>query len=655
MDPEAARMHLDLGIVRRETISAPTVDAKGRPIREDPRAAQAILDKDEERRRRIREEAPPGEQGTDKAIKLSAWNTAKILETNGRDAGLANRYNGQGHRAQLTAKLAQHGGYDEGHDAGEARYGEERQLYLQERAAAAAAAAGNNYVVTAQSAYSARRPGQHNNGRINSTPRSLSATQANKQQLNRGRFASGSTPRAHRAPSPRAAGTVRFRGGIRVQHHFRPKVTHPKSIAPPTTPSNTSVRIAPIVKPIATPINRPQPAALVVVPTHPNGMARDLQASKSTELGPIVGPGASSLNRLQPAALAILRTLLNGAPRDQQTPDSTSSKQPSKAAPSASSTQAQAISEAKCNLAAYHAANPSEESLDYYQRHPDETQLVKRAHYKLIKDLNVLANNTDTREVAGYLDFYKNHVWMYEEVLTAKSMVEKGQIEELNARYVAQPVLSKFGEAAKAYYGVESKSAKDTAAPTPPSPEKNDVQLDGAKDLPKVGPTKPVAATTKTTPAIAAKPHVSPGPSKQIPPASNLVRGPVTTTVAPPTPVPASGGLGQLSAVFHDAAGACLGEKSWDINMAAHVAISVKNMHRNVDIYKLINDVQAFAAQLSRKAASPRSEALRLAGAELTACGRALSDASSERSRKVPGHGMWPEGYDDDLSEGEEL
>jgi len=75
MDPEAARMHLDLGIVRRETISAPTVDAKGRPIREDPRAAQAILDKDEERRRRIREEAPPGEQGTDKAIKLSAWNS----------------------------------------------------------------------------------------------------------------------------------------------------------------------------------------------------------------------------------------------------------------------------------------------------------------------------------------------------------------------------------------------------------------------------------------------------------------------------------------------------------------------------------------------------------------------------------------------------
>ncbi len=75
MDPEAARMHADLGNLRRETISAPTVDAKGRPIREDPRAAQAVFDMDEERRRRIREDAPPGEQGTDKAIKLSAWNS----------------------------------------------------------------------------------------------------------------------------------------------------------------------------------------------------------------------------------------------------------------------------------------------------------------------------------------------------------------------------------------------------------------------------------------------------------------------------------------------------------------------------------------------------------------------------------------------------
>ncbi|KAK1073906.1 hypothetical protein LTR74_001463 [Friedmanniomyces endolithicus] len=649
MDPEAARMHADLGNLRRETISAPTVDAKGRPIREDPRAAQAVFDMDEERRRRIREDAPPGEQGTDKAIKLSAWNSAKIVGTDGREAGLANRFNGQGHRAQLTAKLAQHGGYDEGREAAESRYGEERQLYLQERAAAAAATGKNNYIATAQPA---RRPGQLNNGRINSTPRSFSATQSNKQQLNRGRRASNSTPRAYRAPSPRTAGTVRFRGGQRVQHRVpvpRPKVTHPKSSAAPTTPSNTSVRIAPIVKPIATPINRPQPAASAVVPTHPNGVPPHQQASKSTEVSPAVEPSASSLNRLQPAALAILRTLLNAALCDQQAP---------KAAASAGSTQVcepDAIEQSKRHIAAYHATNPSEESLDYYQRHPEQTHLVKRAHYKLIKDLNDLAKNTDTREVAGYLDFNKSHVWMYEEVLTAKSMVEKGQIEELNARYAAQPVLAYFGDAAKFYYGDKSKSTEDTAAPSPPSPEKNNVQLAGAEDPPEMAPTSSVAATTEATPAPAGGPHVPPGSSNQVPSTSIPVRDPASTTVNPLQQVPTTGGPGHLSAVFHDVSGAYLGEKSWSTRLAAYITIDVKGLESGLNLIKLVDDVEAFARELGRTAESPISQALRRAGEELTAYGRAMSDASTEGSQRIPGHGMWPEGYDADISDGEEL
>ncbi|KAK1075158.1 hypothetical protein LTR74_000564 [Friedmanniomyces endolithicus] len=654
MDPEAARMHADLGNLRRDTISAPTVDAKGRPIREDPRAAQAVFDMDEERRRRIREDAPPGEQGTDKAIKLSAWNSAKIVETDGRDAGLANRFNGQGHRAQLAAKLAQHGGYDEGREAAESRYGEERQLYLQERAAAAAAATGNNnnYIATTQPAQPARRPGQHNNGRINSTPRSFSATQSNKQQLNRGRRASGSMPRAYRAPSPRTAGTVRFRGGLRVQHRVpvpRPKVTHSKSSAAPTTPSNTSVRIAPIVKPIATPINRPQPAALTVVPTHPKGVARDQQASKSTEVSPAVEPSASSLNRLQPAALAILRTLLNAALCDQQAP---------KAAASAGSTQVcepDAIEQTKRHIAVYHATNPSEESLDYYQRHPEQTHLVKRAHYKLIKDLNDLAKNTDTREVAGYLDFNKSHVWMYEEVLTAKSMVEKGQIEELNARCVAHPVLAHFGDAAKFYYGAKPESTEDTAGPSPPSPEKSVVQLAEAENLPELAVTDTIAAEIKATPAPAAGSHVPPGSSNQAPSTSIPVRDPATATVDPLQQVPTTGGLGQLSAVFHDASGAFLGEKSWSTRLAANVTMNIKTIQSHVNVDKLVEDVQTFAQQLGRPAESPISQALRRAGEELTAYGRAMSDASSEGSQRIPGHGMWPEGYDADLSSGEEL
>jgi len=369
-----------------------------------------------------------------------------------------------------------------------------------------------------------------------------------------------------------------------------------------------------------------------------------------------VEPSASSLNRLQPAALAILRTLLNAALCDQQAP---------KAAASAGSTQVcepDAIEQSKRHIAAYHATNPSEESLDYYQRHPEQTHLVKRAHYKLIKDLNDLAKNTDTREVARYLDFNKSHVWMYEEVLTAKSMVEKGQIEELNARYAAQPVLAYFGDAAKFYYGDKSKSTEDTAAPSPPSPEKNDVQLAGAKDPPEMAPTSSVAATTEATPAPAAGPHAPaagphapPGSSNQAPSTSIPVRDPASTTVNPLQQVPTTGGPGHLSAVFHDVSGTYLGEKSWSTRLAANITIDVKGLESGLNLIKLVDDVEAFARELGRTAESPISQALRRAGEELTAYGRAMSDASTEGSQRIPGHGMWPEGYDADISDGEEL
>jgi len=83
--------------------------------------------------------------------------------------------------------------------------------------------------------------------------------------------------------------------------------------------------------------------------------------------------------------------------------------------------------------------------------------------------------------------------------------------------------------------------------------------------------------------------------------------------------------------------------------------VNIKTIQSHVNVDKLVEDVQTFAQQLGRPAESPISQALRRAGEELTAYGRAMSDASSEGSQRIPGHGMWPEGYDADISDGEEL
>lgn len=71
MDPDVARMMADLGLERRDVVSAPTADGKGRGAREDPRAQAAIAADFEARRTRILAGGPNDER----AARLRAWNS----------------------------------------------------------------------------------------------------------------------------------------------------------------------------------------------------------------------------------------------------------------------------------------------------------------------------------------------------------------------------------------------------------------------------------------------------------------------------------------------------------------------------------------------------------------------------------------------------
>ncbi|TKA82312.1 hypothetical protein B0A55_01442 [Friedmanniomyces simplex] len=558
-------MMADLGLHRRDLVSAPQADASGRPTREDPRAARAIINADEERRRRIRQ-APAEMKDTDQAVKLGAWNSVETFATDGQDAGLEIRFNGQGHRTQL-AELAQHHGYDRGREAAEARHGEERQLFLQDRGATG----NNNYIATTQHA---RRPDQHNNSHSNSTPRSFGAAQSSGKDLNRGRLASSSKPTANRAPSPRAAGITRFVGGKRVQQSVpasQSHTTHRKPSVQATTPSKPSAQAIPPTKPIALPVHRPQPAAP-----------------------------------------ATIRALPNGAPRNS-VPTFTQAKLPSTTVRSASPTTAcepKSVRQAYLNTARMWAANPGAKCDDYYQRHPDQTNLLKQAQMQLIEAVNKCAKDPESRDTAEYLAENKEHVWMYQEALTAKSMAEKGQIGKLNARYAAQPKFSLFGKFATFMYGAKSKPANKTAPP-PPEPAMNAAPPTSAKKPPTAAPTSPIAAPSKATPPPTAGTRIMPGSFTQVPQAApETTDHSPTTNVEPPSnknPLPRGGGLGNFFAVFQDVAGHYLGEKSWPIKLAANLTVTVQAMERGVNVIELMSDVEAFALDLGRTAKVPGS------------------------------------------------
>ncbi|KAK3109284.1 hypothetical protein LTR53_017625 [Teratosphaeriaceae sp. CCFEE 6253] len=214
MDPEAARMLADLGVARRDIVSAPDADAKGRTLRENPNASRATVNSFEERRRRIRDDAP---EVTDRSVKLAAWNTEGNFDADHRAAGLVDRFSGQGHRVNLQVTLGSRQGHDSNNEAREARVGEERHRWLQERNRAV----NGNYVVVSSPA---QPQSQRGGGFGNSTPRSL---------------ADPNPPSVTRASSPRRA------GGFRVVNGRRVELPAPSS-RPRVAPSVTGTQAAPL-------------------------------------------------------------------------------------------------------------------------------------------------------------------------------------------------------------------------------------------------------------------------------------------------------------------------------------------------------------------------------------------------------------------------
>lgn len=74
MDADALRMLADLGLERRDIVSAPDEIPKGHRVREDPREQAAVAADFEARRRRNR--LTETGDGDERMARLKAWNSS---------------------------------------------------------------------------------------------------------------------------------------------------------------------------------------------------------------------------------------------------------------------------------------------------------------------------------------------------------------------------------------------------------------------------------------------------------------------------------------------------------------------------------------------------------------------------------------------------
>ena len=81
MDADALRMLADLGLERRDIVSAPDADSKGRACHEDPRQKAALVARFEARRVEREDDTASGgdQKAAERAGQLKAWNSESTV------------------------------------------------------------------------------------------------------------------------------------------------------------------------------------------------------------------------------------------------------------------------------------------------------------------------------------------------------------------------------------------------------------------------------------------------------------------------------------------------------------------------------------------------------------------------------------------------
>lgn len=481
------------------------------------------------------------------------------FETDELTGQLENRWSGQGHRAKLNRQQLNQ---EDPWESVDARYGEERRLFLQQRGASttvygsARSATGQGRVrdcLPAGDEVATRSfAGDSRKARECTAPPPRNATHA-------------------RAPSPRSFGTVRFAPANRC--------ADANGAAPPPD-RNAALQSAKTALLAAAgqrnQVQQPtQPASNLGSASRSNGTgSKDspLQAwaafgstatSRHTSSDSKVNiTAASATAPPRSGAMAYVQTpkFPAAAPAFQSLQTNGSKKELEDHKPSA---QSPWEIEKYHQVALWYAANPGESCDVYYGKYPERKKFLGEARDKLIKEAIRLVSRGDAQEIEAEIKHHKEREWMIDAAKTAKQQIEHGDNEDIEAYCATNPRHRAFIRAARAVFlPLRSKdTAQTTASPKAVRSARTEAQQSSSESA-----TAPSSCSSDTDETAQ------------------------TTASSPPR-----SGLGTLVASFFGVAGQILGHHSVPVQVPVHAHITVTSRKAEYNPRELIGAIESLA------------------------------------------------------------
>ena len=504
----AAKMMADLGVGRRDLVTAPADDEKkfkkAQEIAARAREQAEVNRTVTAHRARVAKAAAAIKGEDDRTARIKKWSgmytytfflpshstnamtDQAVFDKDEITDQLENRFDGQGHRAGLKRRF---GGYDEHQEAVENTRGEERTMWLKQQGRQLTKDHGgptkqDNYLKHVLGGESSRQP-----------KASRTMTSQNTPSHGRGRLVADANRK--RAQSPQ--GRTKFVHDQKVNHSGSSQQAATSAAGSTTAQSDVAQQAAtPALRSTAAQSGVPQ-QDVTPFNTHSPQEARQSRAV------PVRTPSPSRSH----ASSASRRTGRSRGP--VSTRPMTKNTRPALLNPAeVGRYKAQAL---------WYAAKPGDKSDEYHQKYPERRGYLEWAVGELAKEITLLLKKGDERDIRHYLETHPERDWMVDIVKNAKLLVESSTNEEIEADYKAHPTMAAFIRSASMHF--TPKPRRDSGV-TAPGADANGVTGDTAMpDLPQ--------ETTITTNGIAATEDLQPAPENEATEAMDVTAAPVST------------------------------------------------------------------------------------------------------------------------------
>lgn len=226
------------------------------------------------------------------------------------------------------------------------------------------------------------------------------------------------------------------------------------------------------------------------------------------------------------------------------------------------------------------AAKPGAECDAFYRKFPDRIQYLRPARERLVKEATELIAKADERSIREYIETHKDRQWMIDAARKARTQLENDTEEDIKAYCSANTKQRFFVEAARAALPSEKARASVDSG--------RSVKCPAATQAPAAEKTSSVTQTPAAAKASAdAKVPAASRVTEQQPPSSQQQKGSQGTKMAT--------ALGMLTASLYDIAGTFLGIHQFKIDAPIQAKMDVTAQSEGFGPQQLIEGLEALA------------------------------------------------------------